>query len=146
MPIVAGVPFGMGFAEILQSLTAYLIDTYTMYAASAIAATVVLRSTMAFAFPLFCPAMFARLGDKWAMNVFAFLSLACTPIPFLFWVRIMENVIHASFLTYFQKYGKYIREKSKFAVRDEQVSEKSMSSASSTIETKAKRLDEKSGA
>lgn len=57
-----------------------------MYAASAIAATVVLRSALACAFPLFSTSMFEGLGDRWAMSVFAFLSLACMPLPLLFYV------------------------------------------------------------
>ncbi|KAH8108480.1 MFS general substrate transporter [Phellopilus nigrolimitatus] len=102
-PVFAGVPFGTGISTILQSLTSYLMDSYSIYAASAIAATVVLRSIMACAFPLFSPFMFARLGDHWAMSVFAFLSLGCMPMPLLFW-----------------KYGKSVRAKSKFAVKDEE--------------------------
>ncbi|KAL5531082.1 hypothetical protein ACEPAG_3958 [Sanghuangporus baumii] len=102
VPIFAGVPFGTAISTILQSLTAYLMDSYTVYSASAIAATVVLRSAFACAFPLFSPYMFAALGDQWAMSVFAFLSLLCMPIPFLFF-----------------KYGKLIRRKSHFAIKDE---------------------------
>jgi len=101
VPIVAGVPFGVGVAQILQSLTAYLMDTYDIYFASAIAATVVLRSCCGAAFPLFSPTMFASLGDQWAMSVFAILSTVCMPIPFLFW-----------------KYGWWIRSKSHFAYKD----------------------------
>lgn len=86
VPIVAGVPFGVGVAQILQSLTAYLMDTYNIYFASAIAATVVLRSFCGAAFPLFSPAMFNALGDQWAMSIFAILSTVCMPIPVLFWV------------------------------------------------------------
>lgn len=88
VPILAGIPFGMGVAQILQSLTTYLMDTYNIYFASAIAATVVLRSTCGAVFPLFSPAMFKALGDEWAMSVFACLSTICMPIPLLFWVRI----------------------------------------------------------
>jgi hypothetical protein len=78
----------MGVAQILQSLTTYLMDTYNIYFASAIAATVVLRSACGAVFPLFSPAMFKALGDEWAMSVFACLSTICMPIPLLFWVRI----------------------------------------------------------
>ncbi|KAI5124039.1 hypothetical protein M0805_003868 [Coniferiporia weirii] len=102
-PIFAGAPFGLGIATIMQSLTAYMMDSYSIYAASAIAATVVMRSTLACAFPLFSPFMFARLGDSWAMSVFGFLSVACMPLPVLFW-----------------KYGPKIRAKSKYAIKDEE--------------------------
>lgn len=86
VPILAGVPFGIAVAQILQSLTAYLLDAYTIYAASAIAATVVLRSLLAMAFPLFSPSLFSAVGDQWASTLFAFLALICTPMPILFWV------------------------------------------------------------
>ncbi|KIM80900.1 hypothetical protein PILCRDRAFT_72793 [Piloderma croceum F 1598] len=88
VPIIAGVPFGTAVALILISLTAYLMDTYTIYSASAIASTVVLRSACAAAFPLFSPPMFAKLGDQWACSVFAFMALACTPMPIVIWVSI----------------------------------------------------------
>jgi len=88
VPILSGIPFGIGVAQILQSLTTYLMDTYGIYFASAIAATVVLRSTCGALFPLFSPAMFETLGDEWAMSIFACFSTICMPIPLLFWVRI----------------------------------------------------------
>ena len=86
VPILGGVPLGTAIALILQSLTAYMMDTYTIYCASAIAATVLLRSVLAAAFPLFSPVMFRALGDQWASSVFAFAALAMTPVPILFWV------------------------------------------------------------
>ncbi|KAG2020659.1 multidrug transporter [Coprinopsis cinerea AmutBmut pab1-1] len=101
IPLLASIPFGTGISQILQSLTTYLMDTYTIYFASAISATVVLRSICAAVFPLFSPALFARLGDEWAMSVFAILSTVCVPIPWLFW-----------------KYGPWIRSKSRYAFKD----------------------------
>ncbi|KAF8964653.1 major facilitator superfamily domain-containing protein [Flammula alnicola] len=101
VPILAGIPFGTGVAQILQSLTTYLMDTYNIYFASAIAATVVLRSMCGAVFPLFAPSMFSALGDQWAMSVFACLSTACMPIPLLFW-----------------KYGWWIRKRSHFAYKE----------------------------
>lgn len=93
------MPFGVALAQILQSLTAYLMDAYTIYAASAIAATVVLRSLLAMAFPLFSPSLFAALGDQWAVTLFAFLALACTPMPILFWVSRSSIVMCMYLLT-----------------------------------------------
>ncbi|KAF5386739.1 hypothetical protein D9615_001788 [Tricholomella constricta] len=101
VPVLAGIPFGAGVAQILQSLTTYLMDTYPLYFASSIAATIVLRSCCGAAFPLFSPSMFKTLGDQWAMSVFAFLALICAPIPMLFF-----------------KYGWWIRSKSRVACKD----------------------------
>ncbi|KAG6853696.1 hypothetical protein C0991_002231 [Blastosporella zonata] len=126
VPILAGIPFGAGVAQILQSLTTYLMDTYPLYFASSIAATIVLRSCCGAAFPLFSPAMFAALGDQWAMSVFGFLALACTPIPILFF-----------------KYGSWIRSKSCVACKDSTVESTSPSAHLVTIQEKVE--DEKEG-
>jgi len=85
VPILAGIPFGVGMLFIFTSITAYLMDTYTIYCASAIAACVLLRSTIAAVFPLFTPALFRTLGTQWALTVFAALSLLCMPLPFVFY-------------------------------------------------------------
>ncbi|KAG8724928.1 hypothetical protein FRC09_011819 [Ceratobasidium sp. 395] len=99
VPIIAGVPFGAGMLLVFTSVISYLIDSYTLYAASALAANAVLRSIMGAAFPLFTPRMYASLGDQWACMVFAFLALVCTPMPFLFY-----------------KFGPAIRARSTFSV------------------------------
>lgn len=98
VPILAGLPTGMGIAQIMTGLVQYLMDTYTIYCASAIAATVLLRSILAAAFPLISPPLFKNLGNHWSVSVFAFISVACMPLPWLFF-----------------KYGHWIRSKSKFA-------------------------------
>ena len=87
VPILSGLPTGMGIAQIMIGLVQYLIDTYTIYCASAIASTVLLRSILGAAFPLISPPMYKKLGNHWAISIFAFISLACTPIPWLFYVR-----------------------------------------------------------
>lgn len=86
VPVLAGTPFGMSCAIIMQGLTQYLMDTYSIYCASAIASTVVTRSVVAFIFPLISPTLYRHLGDAWACSVFAFLACACMPVPFLFYV------------------------------------------------------------
>lgn len=99
VPIIAGVPFGAGMLFVFTSVISYLIDSYTLYAASALAANAVMRSIMGAVFPLFTPRMYASLGDQWACMVFAFLALLCTPMPFLFY-----------------RFGPAIRSRSKFSV------------------------------
>lgn len=86
VPILAGIPYGIGVAQIMTGLVQYLMDTYTIYCASAIASTVILRSILAAVFPLISPAMYSNLGAHWAPTIFAFLSLVCLPLPFLFYV------------------------------------------------------------
>lgn len=59
----------------------YLIDSYTIYAASCLAANSVLRSMFGTIFPLFTTYMYQNLGIHWASSIPAFLALACVPMP-----------------------------------------------------------------
>ncbi|KAJ5767259.1 uncharacterized protein N7511_004875 [Penicillium nucicola] len=100
--IAAGVPFGFGMVLVFLGIMNYLIDAYTIFAASVLAANSVLRSLFGAAFPLFTTYMYKNLGIHWASSVPAFLALACVPFPFLFY-----------------KYGPAIRTRCKFAAQSE---------------------------
>lgn len=64
----------------------YTVDAYTKYAASALAATVTLRSIAGFCFPLFAPAMYDALRYGWGNSVLAFAAIVRgVPAPFIFW-------------------------------------------------------------
>lgn len=56
-PNIGALTFCAGSIIIHQCSQTYLIDVYTLYAASATAAVVVLRSMAGFGFPLFAPYM-----------------------------------------------------------------------------------------
>ncbi|EGR52428.1 uncharacterized protein TRIREDRAFT_54972 [Trichoderma reesei QM6a] len=83
--IAAGVPFGLGMVLVFTSVSAYLVDTYSVMAASALAANVVMRSTCAAVFPLFTEQMYKALGIHWASTIPAILTLICAPLPFFFY-------------------------------------------------------------
>ncbi len=83
--IIGTAPFGFGMVLVFLSQMNYLIDSYTIYAASVLAANSVLRSLFGAAFPLFTTPMYASLGIHWASSIPAFLALACLPFPFLFY-------------------------------------------------------------
>ncbi|TFY67387.1 hypothetical protein EVJ58_g1665 [Rhodofomes roseus] len=53
---------GAGIIINYQCIQMYLIDAFTLYAASALAAATFLRSCAGFGFPLFAPAMYRTLG------------------------------------------------------------------------------------
>lgn len=89
--IIGTVPFGFGMVLVFLSCMNYLIDSYTIYAASVLAANSVLRSLFGAAFPLFTSYMYANLGIHWASSIPAFLALACTPFPFVFY-RVGESI------------------------------------------------------
>ncbi|CAF2128249.1 unnamed protein product [Rotaria magnacalcarata] len=85
VPIAAGIPFGFGTNLVFLSLMNYLVDAYVIYAASVLAANLVLRSLFGVIFPLFTTQMFHNLGIHWASAIPACLALLCLPLPFVFW-------------------------------------------------------------
>lgn len=65
---------------------AYIIDSYPEHASSATAASQLLRSLMAFTFPLFAPAMYHALGFGWGNSLLALITLVFgVPAPLLLW-------------------------------------------------------------
>lgn len=97
MPNVGIVIFSLGSIVCLQCMQAYIIDSYSRFAASAMAAAVVLRSLASFGFPLFAPHMYATLDYGWGNSMLGFISIVVgIPAPYLFWVygaklRAMSN-------------------------------------------------------
>lgn len=83
--IAAGVPFGYGMVMVFLPVLNYLIDAYTIYAASVLAANAALRSIFGAVFPLFTTYMYQDLGIHWASSIPAFLAVVCVPMPFLFY-------------------------------------------------------------
>ena len=62
----------------------YLVDVFTIYAASAMAANTVLRSLFAAVLPLAGQDMYAALGLGWGNSLLAFIALALMPTPLIF--------------------------------------------------------------
>ncbi|CAG8961174.1 hypothetical protein HYFRA_00002717 [Hymenoscyphus fraxineus] len=84
VPMLAGIPSGMGFVLIFMALLNYLADAYGIYAASAMAAASCARSVAGALLPFAAEPMYRRLGVQWATSVLAFLSLAVCAIPWVF--------------------------------------------------------------
>ncbi|TVY56401.1 Citrinin biosynthesis cluster MFS transporter mrr1 [Lachnellula cervina] len=87
VPMLAGVPFGMGFVLIFMALLNYLTDAYEIFAASAMAASSCCRSVAGAVLPFAATPMFARLGVAWACSLLGFLSLGMCVIPFMFLLK-----------------------------------------------------------
>ncbi|KAL7908453.1 MFS general substrate transporter [Trichoderma velutinum] len=81
--IILSAPFGFGCVLVFLSGLNYLIDSYTIYAASVLGAAAMLRAFLGMAFPLFTDQMYDNLGIHWASSIPAFLTLACLPFPFV---------------------------------------------------------------
>ncbi|KAF2856344.1 MFS multidrug transporter-like protein [Plenodomus tracheiphilus IPT5] len=110
--VVASIPFGFGMVLTFLSIMNYLIDSYTIFAASVLAGNGIIRSVFGACFPLFTKQLYDGLGIHWASSLPAFLALACIPLPFLFY-----------------KYGEGIRLKCKYAAQSAAFMDKMRSAA-----------------
>jgi hypothetical protein len=77
-----------------MSVQSYLVDAFEIYAASALAANMILRSIGGTFLPLAGEPMFHKLGFGWGNTLLAGIALLMAPWPFLLF-----------------KYGKQIRER-----------------------------------
>ncbi|KAF8342000.1 MFS general substrate transporter [Cantharellus anzutake] len=98
VPALSTIPIGMAINLSFVSLLGYIIDTYLIYAASALGANAFFRAMTAFAFPLFTPQMVHHMGIQWSCTLLGCFSLLLAPIPWLF-----------------LKYGPQIRARSKWS-------------------------------
>lgn len=98
VPTLAGVFLSACMMLIFVSFLTYLVDTYIMYAASAIAVNTVVRSAAASAAPLFTDQMFRALGVGPGGSLVAGVGTLLAVIPFAFY-----------------RYGREIRVRSRFA-------------------------------
>ncbi|KAK9323702.1 major facilitator superfamily domain-containing protein [Lipomyces orientalis] len=98
VPTLAGLFIGSGIILIFLTLLTYLIESYMIFAASAMAANTFLRSAFAAGFPLAAGAMFRNLGVQWAGTLLGCVGILLMPVPVLFYI-----------------YGKRLRKLSKYA-------------------------------
>ncbi|KAI0018608.1 major facilitator superfamily domain-containing protein [Xylariomycetidae sp. FL0641] len=103
VPTVAGVFLGTSLMLIFVGYLNYLVDTYLMYAASAIAVNTVTRSACGAAAPLFTNYMFQALGIGGGGSLIGGMATLLAVIPFTFY-----------------KYGESIRLRSRFAPTHQQ--------------------------
>ncbi|KAK0109991.1 hypothetical protein ONS95_002655 [Cadophora gregata] len=101
-PVFAAVFIGAGFNIIFQQCINFLVDTYGLYAASAVSANTFLRSVFAAGLPLAAQPMFHNLGIGPAVSILAAVATVAIPVPFIF-----------------MKYGLKLRKMSHFAPVDE---------------------------
>lgn len=92
VPILGSSLVGVGNMFFFMPVLGYLVDAFTVYAASAMAANTVLRSIGGALLPLAGPKMYASLGYGWGNSVLGFLAIAFTPALFIIY-----------------RHGKYIR-------------------------------------
>lgn len=111
-PIAAGIPFGAGNTAVFIYASNYIVQSYGIYAASAMAGNAVIRSVLGGTLPLAGPALYDSLGANWAGTLLGALEVLIIPIPFVFW-----------------RYGGAIRKKSVLIRRMQEDKEKQMKRA-----------------
>jgi multidrug resistance protein len=84
VPIIATSLIGVGNLTAMMTIQTYLVDAFTIHAASAIAANTVLRSIFGAVIPLSGLSMYDALGLGWGNSLLGFISLAFIPVPVFF--------------------------------------------------------------
>lgn len=85
-PNIGACLYGMGNIISFQCLQTYIVDSYTRFAASALAAVACMRSLAGFGFPLFAPYMYQALDYGWGNSLLAFIAIALgVPAPVFLW-------------------------------------------------------------
>ena len=98
-PIIGTSLVGFGLLATFMPIQTYLVDAFTIYAASALAANTILRSLIGALLPLAGRKMYATLGLGWGNSLLAFIALAMCPIPYIFF-----------------RYGERIRKSKRFQI------------------------------
>ena len=99
VPILGTGFVGVGLLATFMPIQTYIVDAFTIYAASAIAALTVVRSIAGALLPMAGPALYSALGLGWGNSLLGFIALAMVPIPW-----------------FFLQYGERIRKHPKFQV------------------------------
>lgn len=85
VPIIGLGFMGAGICVIFQGSLVYIVDCYTKFAASGIAANTFMRSIFGGVFPLFANQMYNKLGVAWASSLLGIVAVAMWPCSWLFY-------------------------------------------------------------
>ncbi|KAK5084815.1 hypothetical protein LTR05_005894 [Lithohypha guttulata] len=86
VPCLGTLMLGVGFFMIFQAALNYLVDAFSTYAASAVAANTFLRSCFAAAFPLIVGPMYHNIGTGPSSSITGGFSALLIPVPFVFYI------------------------------------------------------------
>ena len=85
-PNIGAAVFSAGIIIGFQCIQTYLVDSYTRYSASSLAAATVLRSLTGFGLPLFAPYMYDALHYGWGNSLLGFIAIGLgVPAPCMLW-------------------------------------------------------------
>ncbi|CAG8955438.1 hypothetical protein HYFRA_00010304 [Hymenoscyphus fraxineus] len=84
VPIIGTAITGCGIIVIWISIQAYLVDAFTTYAVSAVAANTIIRSFFGAFLPLAGQPLYDALGLGWGNSLLAFIAVAMIPTPWVY--------------------------------------------------------------
>ncbi|KAL5446869.1 hypothetical protein PMIN05_002332 [Paraphaeosphaeria minitans] len=84
VPCFASMLFGMGYLCLFMALLNYLVDAYEVFAASAMAAASLSRSSFGAVLPFAAKPMYRAMGVAWATSLLGFVSVGLCVVPFVF--------------------------------------------------------------
>ncbi|CDR99573.1 related to mfs-multidrug-resistance transporter [Sporisorium scitamineum] len=128
VPTIAGSLFGVSSHTLFFIVSDYTVSSYSIYAASAVAAQSFLRELFCGGFTLITEIMYHNVGYQWASSILAFIGVPLSVIPLVFY-----------------KYGPTIRKRSSFAKELQIVEEREkrrrakLESRATTLTTEASR-------
>ena len=100
VPTIGAFFFGIGYILPTQCYISYTIECYGKHSASASAATNVFRNIAGFAFPLFGPLLYKKLGWGWGNSLLALvLLISALPTTLVLWwfgAKLRARSKHAS--------------------------------------------------
>lgn len=85
LPIIGCIIFSWGMVAFMLPVTTYLIDVFHAKAAGPVGAAAVLRCLAGGLLPLCADNLYTSLGYGWGNTLLAFVALAFTPFPYLFY-------------------------------------------------------------
>jgi hypothetical protein len=83
VPIMGTSLCGIGITYFFLVVQAYLVEAYTLHAASALAASVCVRCIFGVTIPLAAPPLYSSLGLGWGNSLLGFFALAVAPASML---------------------------------------------------------------
>ncbi|KAI0809996.1 cycloheximide resistance protein [Xylaria sp. FL0064] len=83
VPIIGTGFTGIGNILVFFSIQTYLVDAFTIYAASALASNTIIRSIAGGVLPLAGLRLYERLGYGWGNSLLAFIAIVFLPVSFV---------------------------------------------------------------
>lgn len=85
-PLIASVLFGYGILTIFISSYQYIIDSYELYAASALASLTFIRYVAAGGMTIVGVPFYQNIGVPYTLTILGSISAAMVPVPYLFYI------------------------------------------------------------